>query len=96
MFAVTVRFTVPPLNRNKLLALALENAAITLGTEPGCCQYHVCSDPDSPHIVLLYELFRNREAFERHVESSHCKAFHESVSELLEEREICVFSEVWN
>lgn len=71
LFAVTERLKVPPRNRTRLLALALENAAISLGTEPGCYQYHVCADPELPDIVLLYGLFLDRDAFETHVASDH-------------------------
>lgn len=96
LFAVTERLKVPPRNRTRLLALALENAAISLGTEPGCYQYHVCADPELPDIVLLYGLFLDRDAFETHVASDHCKSFHRSSVELVERREIHMFSEVWH
>lgn len=96
MFAVVEKLRVDPQNRIRLIALALEKAAITLGTEPGCRQFDVCSDPSLPETLLLYQLYDHREAFERHVETKHFRSYVLRTSELVKRREVNVFGEVWH
>jgi quinol monooxygenase YgiN len=34
--------------------------------EPGCVRYEVMQDVNEPHIVCLYEVFRDEDAFNKH------------------------------
>lgn len=34
--------------------------------EPGCVRYEVMQDKNEPHIVCLYEVFRDEDAFNKH------------------------------
>ena len=34
--------------------------------EPGCVRYEVMQDVNDPHIVCLYEVFRDEDAFHKH------------------------------
>jgi quinol monooxygenase YgiN len=39
--------------------------------EPGCEHYIPCSDPEDPSHFVLFEQYRDREAFEAHGASEH-------------------------
>ena len=75
MLVVVVEFEVRPDARDRFLELVVENAAASLRIEPGCRQFDVCVDPDAPATVLLYEIYDNRLAFDRHLTLPHFLAF---------------------
>ncbi|MGI9463684.1 MAG: putative quinol monooxygenase, partial [Aestuariivirgaceae bacterium] len=40
-----------------------------------CRRFDVCTDPDRPERVFLYEIYDDRAAFDAHLASDHFKAF---------------------
>lgn len=75
MFVVVVEFEVRPEARDRFLDLVVENAKASRRIEPGCRQFDVCVDPQAPTTVLLYEIYDDREAFDRHLTLPHFLAF---------------------
>jgi autoinducer 2-degrading protein len=49
--------------------------------EPGCLRYDVLQDQDDPHLICLYEVFQNENAFEQHLTYDYYKAWMESSKE---------------
>jgi quinol monooxygenase YgiN len=75
MFVVTVAFRSVPDRAADFLAALRENAATSLRDEPGCHRFDVCTDPDDPKTLFLYELYTDADAFEAHKASRHFLAF---------------------
>lgn len=83
MFVVVVEFEVRAEARERFLALVRDNAATSHRDEPGCRQFDVCLDPQSPTTVFLYELYDDRAAFDRHLTLPHFRAFDAATGSLV-------------
>ena len=71
-FALTVRFAVTPGHEAAFRAAILANAADSVRQEPGCLRFDVLTSHDGTATeVLLYEIYADRAAFDRHLVSRH-------------------------
>lgn len=79
MYVVTVAFEIRPEAAAAFLPLMLENARASLAEEPGCLRFDVCGEDvgdDAPPVrVFLYEIYRDRGAFDAHLASAHFQSF---------------------
>lgn len=67
-----VRIPVKPEHRDEYLRGMIElDARASLENEPGCLRFDVMEDESEPNVVLLYEVYRDRAAFEEHGKSAH-------------------------
>lgn len=94
MYAVTVTFGLIPGGAETFMPKILENARTSLLKEPGCLRFDVCTDPARPDQVFLYELYYNKEMFDRHLDSAHFAAFSEDVADLVVSKEVHTFAQV--
>ena len=84
MYVVTVAFEIRPEAAAAFLPLMLENARKSLAEEPGCLRFDVCGEgagdqdvgSDAPPVrIFLYEIYRDRGAFDAHLASAHFQSF---------------------
>ena len=57
MFVVVAAFEVNPANRERFLAVAQEDATMSVEREPGCRQFDVCVDPEREGSIQFYEVY---------------------------------------
>ncbi|WP_343725192.1 putative quinol monooxygenase [Herbaspirillum huttiense] len=81
-FVVIAEFEVKPACMAAFLALADDDAHHSIHDEPGCQRFDVVALPGSDH-VLFYELYDDRHAFDRHLETPHLKRFQAGFPELV-------------
>lgn len=94
MFAVTVTFRLSEGHASAFKGLVLENALLSKQNEPGCLQFDMCTDPDLPDIVFLYEIYTSKTAFEQHLATPHFKSFSAAVADMIQSKAAVTFSEV--
>jgi autoinducer 2-degrading protein len=86
MLTVLVKFTVLPGAMDEFLTGLRVNAQTSLRDEPGCLRFDVHRSEDREDEVLLYEIYRNREAFEiGHRQSEHYAQWREVVARCVPE-----------
>lgn len=73
--AVVVSFTLKPGARDAFLPLVLENAAASVRDEAGCFRFDVMTSAAEPDQVILYEIYADPAAFERHIQTAHFENF---------------------
>ena len=73
-FVVIAEFEVRSARMADFLVLAHDDARHSVADEAGCRQFDVVSFPDSTH-VLFYEVYDDRAAFDRHLETPHLARF---------------------
>ncbi len=83
MFVVVAAFEVNPADRERFLAVAHEDATMSVEREPGCRQFDVCVDPEREGSILFYEVYDNAAAFEEHKRTDHFKTFDEGSRPLI-------------
>ena len=77
MYVITVDFGIHANHLAAFMPLMLENARISREIEPGCLRFDVCRDSAQPGRVFLYELYRDRAAFDAHLATEHFRSFDE-------------------
>ena len=75
MFIVSVIFDVHPEHVEAFMARMRIQAEQSVSREPDCHGFDVCTDPEDPTRVFLYETYTDRAAFDTHLESDHFKSY---------------------
>lgn len=78
-YAILVEFDLKPDSRPAFMPLMLDNASRSLADEPGCMVFDVLSRADDGDRVVLYEIYRDRVAFDDHLRSPHFLSFDSGV-----------------
>ena len=86
MFVVTVTFELRPERAAEFLARVRRQARDSLTRETGCLRFEVCTEPERPGRVFLYEVYTGRAAFEAHLASGHFCDFERETGPMLERR----------
>ncbi|WP_420861047.1 putative quinol monooxygenase [Algirhabdus cladophorae] len=94
MFVVAVEFHIAPEHWEAFLPLMMANARRSLSVEAECHQFDVCTDPDSPHQVFLYETYTDKAAFQAHLDSPHFKEFDRTTAPMVASKSARTFREV--
>ena len=94
MFAVTVTFRISDGEMDNFLPLMLQNARASLGLEPDCHQFDVCTDPERSGEVFLYELYTDAAAFQAHLDSAHFKKFNAETAGMVADKQVRLFAQV--
>jgi quinol monooxygenase YgiN len=79
---------------DKVMEMALANAAATRSTEPGCRQFDVMVDPEDQTKIVYYEVYDNADAFEAHQQTAHFKKYVATAVPLLESRARTVYTRI--
>ncbi|OUS37112.1 antibiotic biosynthesis monooxygenase [Rhodobacterales bacterium 56_14_T64] len=93
MYAVTVTFTLNEGRQEDFLPLMIANARASQ-QEPACRQFDVCTDPDQPDTVFLYELYDDLAGFHAHMETPHFKSLGPKVSDMVADKHLVCFAMV--
>jgi quinol monooxygenase YgiN len=95
MFVVVAAFEVNPADRERFLAVAYEDATMSVEREPGCRQFDVCVDPEREGSILFYEVYDNVAAFEEHKRTDHFKTFDEGSRPLIVRSDVRFLDRIW-
>ncbi|WP_303856310.1 putative quinol monooxygenase [Salinicola salarius] len=83
-FVVIAEFRIKPGQVPAFLALAHNDASESLTNEEGCLAFDVLTPEGSEDIVVLHEVYRDRAAFEHHMQMPHYPPFKEGTAPLLD------------
>jgi quinol monooxygenase YgiN len=81
---ILVEFVLKPQAAEKFRALVLVNAAQSLRDEPGCRQFDVTSPIGESNRIVLYEIYDDAAAFDKHLEMPHYKSFAAATEAMVE------------
>ena len=83
MFILFTTIEIKKEHRTAFLAAMLEDVRDTLEKEPGCLRLDVLQDldPKEPNTIHLYEVYRDREAFDAHCKTSHYEKWRTTVEQ---------------
>jgi quinol monooxygenase YgiN len=88
MYAVCVELQVKPGQLEAFLPLMKANAAASMADEPGCVQFDVVQSEQDDHLILLYELYTDADAFQAHLGTAHFKSFDAAVADMLSDKSV--------
>lgn len=93
-FVLMVQVQIKPDAVDDFMAMALENAAATRSTEPGCRQFDVVVNTEDRTRVAYYEVYDSENAFESHLQTAHFKKYLDNAVPLLASRERTFFNRI--
>jgi len=91
-YAIIVDFRLKPNTRKLFRRLVDANAVTTLGSEPGCRRFDVLEPLGEDDRVVLYEIYRDRPAFEDHIRTPHFAAFDSAVAGLVASKSVSEYT----
>ncbi len=91
-YAIIVDFRLKPNTRKLFRRLVDANAVTTLGSEPGCRRFDVLEPLGEDDRVVLYEIYRDRPAFEDHIRTPHFAAFDSAVAGLVASKSVSEYA----
>lgn len=91
-YAIIVEFGLNEGALQKFMPLMLANAKTSLEKEPGCERFDVLQKPAQPNEIVLYEIYRDRAAFDEHLNSAHFKEFNGATAALIKNKRIVELS----
>ena len=92
VFVLMVQVQIKPDAVDEFMVMALENAAATRSTEPGCRQFDVVVNTEDRTRVAYYEVYDSENAFEAHLQTAHLKKYLDNAVPLLTSRERTFFN----
>lgn len=92
MYVVTVLFELNTNEYERFLPLMIENANTSREEEAGCQQFDVCVDPQNINSVFLYEVYDDRQAFDRHLTMPHFQRFDAETATMIASKKVITYS----
>ncbi len=80
--AIMVLFKVKSGYLDNIKPLMFKNAQTSLADEEGCLHFDVVQRQDDDHKFILYEIYKDRTAFDHHLRTDHSSAFNNKLKEL--------------
>lgn len=93
-FAITVAFELVEGAYPEFHRLVSENAALSVEIEPDCLRFDVLTPIDATGStqVFLYEIYKDRSAFDQHLASAHFQHFDRMSRELVLSKTVVAFT----
>jgi quinol monooxygenase YgiN len=88
MYVVTVDFRIRRGHAEAFLEAMKAQAKTSLEREDACHQFDVCTAPDDPGRVFLYEVYGDEAAFHDHLETAHFHEFDALTADWVESKQI--------
>lgn len=86
MHIVIAPFQIKDSHREHFIEEMIEDARGSLENEPGCLRFDIIQDPEDPNRIWLYEIYRDKQAFQQHIETPHFKKWRDTVQDWQEDR----------
>jgi quinol monooxygenase YgiN len=71
MYVVVVLCRVHQVHLEAFIEASLDDARHSVADEPGCLRFDIVQDDDDPTTIRLYEVYRDRAAFDHHRTTPH-------------------------
>ena len=95
MYAVCVTFKIQSGMIGEFMLLMQQQAQNSLLLEVDCHRFDVCTNPEKPDEVFLYEIYSDAVAFQVHLASDHFKQFDADVRSMLAEKTVHTYQQVY-
>ncbi|WP_337269114.1 putative quinol monooxygenase [Oryzifoliimicrobium ureilyticus] len=92
-FVVIAEFQVKPGRMPEFLAAARDDASHSVVEETGCRQFDIICPQGEPDIVVFYEVYKDRAAFDVHLQTEHVDRFRKAFPALIVEERPVRFSD---
>ena len=81
MHVVVVTIDIKPDVVERFIAAMVENARNSVACEAGCLRFDVIRDERTPNRIYLYEVYRDKAAFDTHMTMRHYFSWRDTVKD---------------
>ncbi len=81
MYVIVATLQVKPEHREEFIEEMLGDAKGSVGNEPGCLRFDVIQDEADPNRIYLYEVYKDKAAFEAHTTMPHFTKWRDAVQD---------------
>ena len=78
MYTLIVTIQIKPEHRDSFIEAMLEDARISLRNEQGVVRFDMHQDEEDPNRFYMYEVFRDKNTFESHLQTAQVKTLRET------------------
>ncbi len=82
-FIVIAEFFLKPGTMEEFIGFAMEDSEKSLANEEGCLNFDVLVPRNKKNVVILYEIYKSRDAFDTHRTMPHYQPFKDGTNPLL-------------
>jgi quinol monooxygenase YgiN len=86
-YVITADFEIVAADFDKYVALAKENATVSI-KDPGCREFNIAISPKNPNHVYIFEVWENAAALDAHRATDHLKAYLGATKDMVAKRNI--------
>ncbi len=86
MYVITVYFFIKDNFVDNFKKRVIQQANDSLNKEKDCLYFDVCFDKENINRVFLYEIYKDKNAFDEHLNSSHYLSFNKEVAPWVKEK----------
>ena len=90
-FVITVAFDLHEGALDEFLPMIVENASRSRTAEPGCERFDVLLPKDAVDQVFLYEIYKDKGAFDEHLKTPHFLEFNGASARLVKAKKIVAY-----
>jgi len=84
MYSIFVTINIKPDRIEEFTTASFGDAQGSIRDEPDCFRFDIHQDSGRPHRFYLYEVYRDKAAFEAHLETPHFKRWIDAVQEMFD------------
>lgn len=92
--AVLARVDIDPAHKDAFHARAQKHAADSFANEEGCLLFQVNVDQENPNRYYMFEIYRDKDAIEVHMNSDHMAAWRAASGDWVKDRELTMLNVV--
>lgn len=81
MYVLVVTIDIKPGFEEKFVAEMLDDARGSVRNEPGCVRFDIVQDEKEPNRIHLYEVYKDRAAFDTHMTMAHFLKWKDAVQD---------------
>ena len=86
MYAIMVTFTLNDGMADQFMPIMKTQAQNSMAKEEGCLQFDVLCHSDNLDMVSLYEVYRDKNAFDYHLKTSHYSEFSGKIQKIVKDK----------
>ncbi len=81
MYVLLVKIQIKPDKRDAFIESMKDDARGSNMDEPGCLRFDVIQDENDPNTIYLYEVYKDRAAFDAHTKAPHFIRWRDTVKD---------------
>ncbi len=81
MYVIVAPIKIKPEHKEAFIESMLDDAVGSVSNEPGCLRFNVIQDRENPNKIYLFEVYKDKAAFDAHLQTPHFIKWRDTVKD---------------